>query len=474
MERIIYIVVTLILAVNLQAQKVDSDGLKLFLNDIKALEGEHVEFECSGLEGFFDEIRGKFPGELTLDQDMLSIYHSSMDYMLGGLITSSYEFVQVASLDEVGYDAICEVLDKYDVTATEELFGIPLTANNREDGEQQIVFIDEQNTFLVNDEGGSIEIIYGNFNILDILRNIITSLINDFGNGILELKTIGGIGMNFAIDNNGTDMSALGGMQKDKPENFRFEVEGLCRPSFIEDPLTGKTVVAIPKVSSEIKWKMQPYAAYNIYDWINETGFGKGAEESEGQVSGIITPYDIAKEYAVRNLPSEKWLDEGYSEEKKELFSLIFQGGTPAVLYRFSLNDAGYDDMLSDLGLLLGLEEGDTYKNLEVLQQITRSDGKRLVQLFGEGGVIMCLYDSPVDKYCHMSIQVGGGEFGNAVNDYAFGGERNIAEKCNVIIDCNQNNNLYGIHFTTDEYWFAGKSHTNGVHIDFGYSDKLK
>lgn len=471
MERITYVIAALILAVNVQAQKVDSDGLKLFLNDIKALEGEHVEFERSGLEGFFDEIRGQLPGELTLDHDMLSIYHSGMDCTLGGLITSSYEFVQVTSLDEVGYEAICDVLDKYDVTATEELFGIPLTANKREDGEQQIIFIGEQNTFIVNDEGDSIEIIYGNFNILDILKNIMTSLMNDFGNGILEVKAVGGIGMNFAIDSNEADTPGIC-TQNQIPENTLFEVEGLCRPSFIENPSTGKTVVAIPEVSSEIKWKMLPYAVCNIYDWINETGFGKGAEKSEEQVAGIITPYDVAKEYATRNLPREKWLDEGYSEEKKELFSLIFQGGTPAVLYRYSLNDTGYNDILSDLGFLFGLEEGATYKNLEVLQQVKRNDGRRFVQLFGEGGVVMCLYDSPIDKYCHMSIQVGGGEFSNAVNDYAFGGERNIAEKCNVIIDGNQDSN--GIHFTTGEYWFAGKPHKNGVHIDFGYTDKLK
>ena len=474
MKKIFAVIVALVFTVNFQAQEVDSLGLKVFLNDLKALKGEHVEFESSGLEGFFDEIRGQFPGELTLDSDMLSIFHSSLDYMLGGIITSSYEFVQMASKDETGYDAICEVLDKYDVTATEELFGIPLTANSREDGEQQIIFIGKQNTLIVHDEGDSVEIIYGNFNILDVLKNIMTSLMDDFGDGLIEVKAVGGIDLNFATESNETDKSGLV-IQKEKTENYRFEVDGIHLPSFVEDSATGKQVVAIPVVPSELKWRMQPFAVYNVYDWINETGFGKGAQEGEcGQISRIITPSDVAKEYANRNLPREKWYDEGYSEEKKELFSLIFQGGTPAVLYRFSLNDAGYKDMLSDLGFLFGLDEGDTYKNLEVFQQITRSDGKRLVQLFGEGGVLMCLYDSPVDKYCHMSILVGGGEFGNAVNDYTFGGERNIAEKCNVIIDGNLNDNSYGIHFTSDEYWFAGKAHRNGVHIDFGYSDKLK
>ena len=65
----------------------------------------------------------------------------------------------------------------------------------------------------------------------------------------------------------------------------------------------------------------------------------------------------------------------------------------------------------------------------------------------------------------------GGGGFEQAVNEYVFGGERDIAKKCNIIINSDLSDGSGGIHFTTDEYFFAGKSHKNGVHIDFRYWD---
>jgi hypothetical protein len=95
--------------------------------------------------------------------------------------------------------------------------------------------------------------------------------------------------------------------------------------------------------------------------------------------------------------------------------------------------------------------------------------------LWGEGGISVCLFDSPADKYCHFSVVVGGTDaFEKAVNEYAFGGERGFAEKCNIIIDSDLSNNSYGIHFTTDDYFHAGRTHRNGVHIDFGYARMFK
>ena len=217
---------------------------------------------------------------------------------------------------------------------------------------------------------------------------------------------------------------------------------------------------------------MQPYAAYGVYDWINGLGFGKGAmTDSADQKSEIILPEDVARLYAVTHLPQEKWNEEGYSPTFKAIYPKEYQGGTPAVLYRFSKSEEGYKDMLSDLGFLFKLELGDTYRNLKVTQQSERN-GKRFVQLYGEGGILMCVFDSPADHYCHMSILVGGGGgFEQAVNEYVFGGERDIATRCNIIINSDLSGDSCGIHFTTDEYFFAGKSHKNGVHIDFRYWD---
>ena len=250
------------------------------------------------------------------------------------------------------------------------------------------------------------------------------------------------------------------------------EIADLEKPSFILNLETNSFFVAIPAVPEDIKKDMQPYAAYGVYDWINSLGFGKGAmTDSTDQKSEIILPEDVARLYAVKHLPQEKWNEEGYSPMLKAIYRQEYQGGTPAVLYRHSKNEAGYEDMLKDLSFLFKLEQGDTYRNLKVTQQSERN-GKRFVQLYGEGRILMCVFDSPEDKYCHMSILIGGGGgFEQAVNEYVFGGERDIATRCNIIINSNLSDDSGDIHFTTDESFFAGKSHKSGVHIDFKYWD---
>ena len=242
------------------------------------------------------------------------------------------------------------------------------------------------------------------------------------------------------------------------------QIKSLSKPSFVQIPGTEDYLLGIPELSDE--------PSRVVYDWVNELGFGKGAvKDNPHQKSEIILPEDVARLYAVTQLPQEKWNEEGYSLTFKAIYQKEYQGGTPAVLYRFSKSEEGYKDMLSDLGFLFKLEFGDTYRNLKVTQQSERN-GKRFVQLYGEGGILMCVFDSPADHYCHMSILVGGGGgFEQAVNEYVFGGERDIATRCNIIINSDLSGDSCGIHFTTDEYFFAGKSHKNGVHIDFRYWD---
>ena len=126
--------------------------------------------------------------------------------------------------------------------------------------------------------------------------------------------------------------------------------------------------------------------------------------------------------------------------------------------------------MLREFGDFFRRKPGEKVMGLEVTQN-SENNGKRFVQLWGEGGILMCLLDSPADKYCHMSIIIGGVTgFEQAVNEYVFGGEKDFAKKCNIIIDSDLRDNSYGIHFTEDKYFFAGRSHKNGVHIDFGYA----
>ncbi len=491
----------------LQAQKVDIKGLNTFIDRLKALEGEHVLCDVEDEEEFLEN---------SFAQTVFGAVKLSPDKFWSK--ETIKQCVQIASTDKEGYKAVFEILDEYDVTDCEELFGIPLSANQREDGEQNIVFMGEDHTFIVFDDGENVSILYTPLSLFGWLSDAINSIVSSCGETVVgSVDLFGGLKFSFSSDDGGvveknnvptasaddvldilratykakiahlnSELSnAKNEEQREKltqeitelKEKMNEEVEKLDEleaPSFVKIPSTDKHYVAIPKVSEEQKGKMEPYALSGVYDWINKTGFAKGASMSNfDQISCIITPMDVVKQYAIRHLPREAWYFDGFSDEYKEVCAAQYQGGTPAVLYRFSQNEAGYNDMLADLGFFFDLEKGDVYKGLEVVAQSNR-DGKRFAQLYGEGNVVVSILDLPEEKYSHFSIIVGGvGAFEQAVNNCAFGGKKNIAENCNVIINSDLGDYSYGIHFTTNEYFYAGKARKAGVHIDFGYNERF-
>lgn len=486
MRKIILCFIAVCSAMMMQAQEIDFEGLKAFAEELEALQGEHVSCDTMAYREFLDYLGTLIVG----DADEL---FSKMD-------KEDFQFINIGSPDGIGRESIYMVLDKYEVTTAEVLFGIPLLLCNRSNGDLVILFVGDKASLMILDYGDSIEVLYLNSDLMEIIKEIFTS---NMANGDEVKITIGASGdLQFSYsfsrttdsriterkENEGEEPKVYSfDQQSDGTEYLSFnedfnkvvanatkaqEVADLEKPSFILNLETSLFNVAIPSVPEEIRKEMQPYAAYGVYDWINGLGFGKGAmTDSADQKSEIILPEDVARLYAVKHLPQEKWNEEGYSPMLKAIYQKEYQGGTPAVLYRHSKNEVGYRDMLSDLGFLFKLELGDTYKNLKVTQQSER-EGKRFVQLYGEGGILMCVFDSSEDKYCHMSILVGGtGGFEQAVNEYVIGGERDFATRCNIIINSDVADGSGGIHFTTDEYFFAGKSHKNGVHIDFRYWD---
>ncbi|MBR5456610.1 MAG: hypothetical protein IKU76_06680 [Bacteroidaceae bacterium] len=519
MKRTIYVIMAFLFAAGVQAQVVDHKGLDAFIDELKKLNGEHVECTWDSHDKLATEDSEASSAHLEFLPDMLNISVGGMDFELASICKSdtTFRFVVANSNDDVGYMMICAVLDKYEAVDNEEFFGIPLMANNREDGEQQIVYMGGRHTLIISDDGEDISVLYGTFNLMECLQNLLgrMPLVGD-----ADVEMLGGINFSVSVDdkaaldkspgypgaspeeimrfareiaddnvaclesrtrNAGSDgereehAAMVAEFKSEKEENLeelKKKLDELEGPEFIEIiPGTDEYYVAIPKVSPELEAAMKPYAKSGIYDWINSTGFGSGAKKgSVDQVSCIVTPHDIAREYVIRNLPRDRWYDDGFTAEYKELAAREYQGGTPAVLYRFSHNEQGYNDMLSDLGWIFGLEPGEKHWNLEVTQR-SENNGKRFVQLWGEGGVLVCLFDSPAEKYCHFSVIVGGvSGFEKAVNEYFFGGERDFANKCNIIIDSNFSDNTYGIHFTADDYFYAGKMYGNGVHVDFGYA----
>ena len=503
----------------IDAQEVDVDGIKSFVNEMMSLGGEHVECEIMG----YDEILGDIVKQIE-EQTGDDVSEAFANYALGD---SQWQAVLLTSSDEEGYNAIYEFIDKYDITVTEELFGIPLTINQREEGSSNILFTGNGHTLKVEDDVDSkeVSIIYSNCNIMDVLRQAMMLMMCGLDEDMLDIEDVGDFYYSFSFDDSeepviddaqdavaecatGSDVlsvitdsynrkinsiqsrlnfvddeeqreelmgeiSDLREEMEDELENMQQEIAQLDEPSFVEISSTGEYFLAIPTVTEEMKQNMKPYALCGVYDWINSTGFCKGASLNNfDQISCIVTPRDVAMQYAIRHYPRNQWYDDGFSAEYKAIAVSQYQGGTPAVLYRFSQSETGYNDMLCDLGFLFELELGAMYRNLEVTQQSV-NNGNRFVQLWGEGGVLMCLIDVPTEKYCHMSIMIGGTTgFEQAVNNYNFSGETGFAEKCNIIIDSDLSNGSYGIHFTDDEYFYAGKLHRNGVHIDFRYFEK--
>ena len=488
MKKMILCFIAVCSATTMQAQEIDWTGLSQFSDELEALQGDHVS--CDTMTHL--ELLDYLDTEIVSDDDELFTKLDKKDFRL----------IMIASPDGIGRESIYKVLDKYEVTNAEVLFGIPLLLCYRRDGGQVMLFVGDKASLMVLDYGDSIEVLYLNSDLMMIFKEIFTSMMINGDGGNITIGESGDLQFSYSFSRTREEQEE----DVEEPKVYSFdqqsdgtdpyerfneevidiaskiaasstptgvqEIADLEKPSFILNPETNSFLVAIPTVPEDIKKDMQPYAAYGVYDWINGLGFGKGAmTDSADQKSEIILPEDVARLYAVKHLPQEKWNEEGYSPMFKAIYRQEYQGGTPAVLYRHSKNEAGYEDMLKDLGFLFKLEQDDTYRNLKVTQQSER-EGKRFVQLYGEGRILMCVFDSPEDKYCHMSILIGGGGgFEQAVNEYVFGGERDIANRCNIIINSDLSDGSGGIHFTTDEYFFAGKSHKNGVHIDFRYWD---
>ena len=488
MKKMILCFIAVCSATTIQAQEIDWTGLIQFSDELEALQGDHVS--CDTMTHL--ELLDYLDTEIVSDDDELFTKLDKKDFRL----------IMIASPDGIGRESIYKVLDKYEVTNAEVLFGIPLLLCYRRDGGQIMLFVGDKASLMVLDYGDSIEVLYLNSDLMMIFKEIFTSMMINGDGGNITIGESGDLQFSYSFSRTRDEQEE----DEEEPKVYSFdqqsdgtdpyerlneevidiaskiaasstptgvqEIADLEKPSFILNPETNSFLVAIPAVPEDIKKDMQPYAAYGVYDWINGLGFGKGAmTDSADQKSEIILPEDVARLYAVKHQPQEKWNEEGYSPLFKAIYQKEYQGSTPAVLYRHSKNEAGYKDMLKDLGFLFKLELGETYRNLKVTQQSERN-GKRFVQLYGEGRILMCVFDSPEDKYCHMSILIGGGGgFEQAVNEYVIGGERDIATRCNIIINSDPSDGSGDIHFTTDEYFFAGKSHKNGVHIDFKYWD---
>lgn len=524
MKKILLLLLVFTAFAPVKAQGEEPDGLQIFINELKALGPELVEYESTGVGELFENMECELDDNSVEFDEVPFTAETCESYISFGAITShnpEHQLLQISSVSDEGYNAMAGIIERYDIAVADEFFGIPLMANNIEDGEQQVVFVDEENTLLVYDSGDEVTILYANFNIMEVLYMQLSSILDISGDAIADVEFFGDVDFSFSLLGDGSSLAnnedappvgatvddilslarsyyaerlsllenAIANAQAEDSERLAEEIEEfrecmeeeldelseelqeLDGPSFVEiGDGSDMYMVAIPVLPEESREGARDYAVNGIYDWINSTGFAKGASmQNIDQISCIVTPRDVAMQYAIRNLPRGMWYDDGFLPQYKSMAVKEYQGGTPAILYRFSQNAAGYNSMLEDLGFLFDLELGETFRNMEVTQQ-SKHNGNRFVRLWGDGDVSLCVLDNGAEGYCHFSVIVGGSDgFREAVNNYSFGGETNFAEKCNIIIDSDLSNNSYGIHFTADEYFFAGYSHKNGVHINFRY-----
>ena len=177
MKRMIYLLCALaFVSSNISAQQSVEEGLKTFISEMMSLENEHVKCEMQGFNSFIDE---NIDVEISGNVDVTKL--------LGSLNNPEWQFLVVQSNDKEGYDAICEFIDKYEVMEADELFGIPLSVNTREDTEQSTIFLDENNSFIIEESGFEITLIYTNCNIINVLTQAMRMLTMGLAFGFYSL-----------------------------------------------------------------------------------------------------------------------------------------------------------------------------------------------------------------------------------------------------------------------------------------------
>ena len=509
MKKILLLIFVVFSFSALKAQNIER--INGFVKELMALESEHVECEITGFDSFLgDIVTARFNGQ---EMDVSSIVER--------LGNAEWKFIAVMADDDEGYDAISNILDRHNVIDADPLFDIPLAINQREGGNQRLIFMGNGHTITVEEEAASKElrVLYTNCNVIDVLSQAVTlftlgidgfdDLIEDGYDAILDF------GNRLEIENETRSepvwccgksdylnavksgyMRAMEEMKKDPSKNItaekveemreelketieevKEEIEELESVSMIENPATRDWFIVMPDEQMEIE-KMYG----SIYTWINNSGllgktlFGKiesgeyGSLEEAGQLQRLIrfiTPEDVVMEYMTKTLPKEKWLYHDQPESLKDIYKCKFPGGTPAVIFCLTQNnEAEYKDMIGKVKVFFDLKLKDTYRKLKVVQRSDRN-GKRFVQLYGERKTMITILDIPENNVCMMTITVGNAkDFENALNTYQIGGEGDIAGRVNVVIG------MEGISFT-DEYLHPVDNEVkrNGVHFDFGLKD---
>ncbi len=440
----------------------NSDVEKL-MEDIKALAGDGVYCEAYEMNSY---VREQFISQLGQQFGEEGVEKLMEHFPIAG---KGKRIILLETNNIDGYHRVASFVEKNEIDTADELYGIPLMVNSRNEGEQQIVFLSDDYTFVFNDNAdeNTYEICASDCNIIELLQKTMLTVVEAIGESSFDV-----------VFNDDDNASYTFSAEDDSDEYAKVYADIMIKKTvkksagpLYNDSITepallpngaGDYRVAIPTLSEDDKKECRPYAVSGVYDWINETGFGKGGGENPHQKSEIITPFSVVKEYfrAHDILPLSI---EHPSDDLCKHLAAEYQGGAPALLYRKSLTPEGYEDILSDLAPFFALKDGERYKNMKVVNRYDSPSGERFVQLYGERSVLVCIYDSPTEKRCCMSITIGDSDaFASVVNSYRSAEERVIARKCRITIGDN------GIQFSA-----GNLMNPRGLFYNLDYYNKI-
>ena len=406
MKKIIYMLFAFaVIAVNVNAQQSDTERLKTFIKELMSLSSEHIMYEKQGFES--DDVDSSINQYLVLN-----------------------------TLDDLGHEAVYEILNKYEVLDSEELFNIPMAINTIDRERQIVVFMDEKNSIFIADWYKGCTVLYTNFDIIELFTQglIMSKLgLDSFVSDIVDMgnEQVRGFGQNMAVANalhkDGVAIVENGSNKKDRTQ-YVIDADELSI-GYIEE--TDEFFISMPKEQFEIELERA-----SIYTWMQQILIPRNCKEFFSNYSLIfITPAVAMEEYMVNYLPKEEWCIEGYPKGIEDVYKQKYPGGTPAVFCMRSESKEGYERWIEENDFLFNLNLKDTYNNLKVVQRANRN-GKRYVQFYGDGSTMLTILDIPAENSCIMLLTVGTPkEFEEAANLYSINGETGIFHICNVSIN---------------------------------------
>lgn len=186
MNKIFSIIILLLLFVtkiHAQADAADSVAISNFIKELHELTGDYVNAVRNDSKTMLDDIKRRAQVRFgdKLDNTMFS--------GLGEIWEEGYYQLSFVSDNATGHKMMLDLIEHYNVAYCDELFGIPLVSASREECEEQYLFADMNNTFIFHINDDEVTIVYANYPLLDLLKNIMIMLMVSV-DGMIDVESL--------------------------------------------------------------------------------------------------------------------------------------------------------------------------------------------------------------------------------------------------------------------------------------------